>query len=299
MTVAPEGTASLPEVVESKDGLRARLEAARVAGIAQGRPFSVGLVPTMGFLHEGHLSLARRARVENDLVVMSIFVNPTQFGPAEDLDRYPRDLDRDLSLAAGEGVDLVFHPSAEEMYAPGHCTWVDVEGLSEVLCGRARPGHFRGVATVVTKLFALCRPDRAYFGQKDAQQALIVRRMAADLDLGVEVVVCPIVRDADGVAMSSRNAYLTPQQRARAPILNRALRAAQHALESGERDAGAVKDAALKVLAEDPPDRVDYVEVVSADDLREPQVVRGEVVVAAAVFFGATRLIDNVLVKVP
>ncbi len=249
----------------------------------------------MGYLHDGHLSLIRRARAENDLVVMSLFVNPTQFAAGEDLDRYPRDLERDLHLATGAGVDAVLHPEPGEMYDPGHCTWVDVEGLTDHLCGASRPGHFRGVTTVVAKLFSLCRPERAYFGQKDVQQALLIRRMAADLDLGVEVVVCPIVREPDGLAMSSRNVYLAPAERAQAPSMYRALCAAEAAIAAGERDAGVVRATVLGVLAEAPLGRVDYVEIVGADDLRPVHIIVGEVVVAVAVRFGAARLVDNVV----
>ena len=286
-----------PHSVTTKPELRAYLAERRMAAASLGRSFAVGLVPTMGFLHEGHLSLAARARAENDLVVMSIFVNPTQFGPGEDFDRYPRDLEHDLQLAGDVGVDVVFHPLSSDMYDPGHCTWVDVEGLADHLCGARRPGHFRGIATVVTKLFGLCRPERAYFGQKDVQQARLIRRMAADLDLGVDVVVCPIVREPDGLAMSSRNVYLTPAERAQAPILHRALCEAEAALAAGERDAEAVKATVLSVLAEAPLARVDYVEVVAADDLQPVDVIAGEVVVAVAVRFGSTRLIDNVLLR--
>lgn len=259
----------------------------------------MGLVPTMGFLHEGHLSLARRARMECDLVVMSIFVNPTQFGPEEDLESYPRDLGRDLALAEEAGVDVVFHPSAAEMYAPGHATWVDVEGLTEHLCGARRPGHFRGVTTVVSKLFAVCEPDRAYFGGKDAQQALVIRRMARDLDEAVEVIVCPTVRESDGLAMSSRNAYLTPAERVQAPVLHRALVEAEALIAGGERDPRVVVAAIVGRLAEAPSASVDYVEVVSTSDLRPTDRIDGEVLVAAAVRLGGTRLIDNVVVSSP
>lgn len=286
------------QVVTTKLEFRSLLAARSSAAAACGGAPIVGLVPTMGYLHEGHLSLVRRARAENDLVVMSIFVNPTQFAAGEDLDRYPRDLACDLRLAREEGVDVVFHPEPREMYDPEHCTWVDVEGLTEHLCGASRPGHFRGVATVVTKLFGLCRPERAYFGQKDAQQALLIRRMASDLDLGVDVVVCPIVREPDGLAMSSRNVYLTAEERAQAPTLYRALREAEAAMAAGERDAAAVRATVMGVLAEAPHGKVDYVEVVSTAALQPVDVIAGEVLVAVAVWFGATRLIDNVVVKV-
>ncbi len=213
--------------------IRAALDAKRARGAR------VGLVPTMGALHEGHLSLIRAARAENDVVVVSIFVNPTQFGPSEDFSKYPRDLTRDLGLVEKAGGDLVFNPSAEEMYAPDHSTWVDVKGLTEGLCGRSRPDHFRGVCTVVAKLFAICQPDRAYFGEKDAQQLAVIERMVRDLNTRVEVVPCPIVREDDGLAMSSRNVRLTSEARAQAPVLNRALQAARAAVEGGERSAAA------------------------------------------------------------
>lgn len=258
-------------------------------------PLVVGLVPTMGFLHEGHLSLARRAREECGLVLLSIFVNPTQFGPGEDLESYPRDLERDLAVAAEAGVDIVFRPAVSEMYAPGHSTWVDVEGLTDHLCGASRPGHFRGVCTVVTKLFGICTPDRAYFGGKDAQQAYVVRRMTRDLDLGVEVVVCPTVREPDGLAMSSRNVRLSPAERAQAPMLRRALLEADAAIRGGVTDPEAVKTTVRRRLSEESLVRVDYIEVVSTDDLRPVETITGEVLVAAAVWLGATRLIDNVV----
>ena len=276
-----------PTVVTTKAALRAELAAARSAGR------TIGLVPTMGYLHEGHASLARRARAENDLVVLTIFVNPTQFAPTEDLDRYPRDLPRDLVVAETEGVDLVFHPDADEMYDPEHATWIDVEGLADRLCGASRPGHFRGIATVVTKLFALCRPDRAYFGQKDAQQAFIVTRMAADLDLGVDIVVCPIVREADGLAMSSRNVYLTPEERAQAPVLSAALRKAETLVAAGERDAAVLVAAVQARLAASPLARVEYVELVAAATLAPIARLDGRSLLAVAVWFGRTRLIDN------
>ena len=287
-------------LLKTKGEVRRGVAAARAAAEATTArdEDGVGLVPTMGYLHEGHLSLARRARQENALVVMSIFVNPTQFGPNEDLSHYPRDLERDLFLAEEEGVDLVFHPPPEEMYLPGHATWVDVEGLTEHLCGASRPGHFRGVSTVVTKLFGICRPDRAYFGQKDAQQAFVIRRLTADLDLGVEVVVCPTVREPDGLALSSRNVYLTEEERAEAPVLYRALRSAEALIASGERDARLVVRDVLEVLAQSPHGRVDYVEVVDTATLQPLEILAGEVLLALAVWFGGTRLIDNLVVRV-
>ncbi len=257
----------------------------------------MGLVPTMGALHEGHLSLIRQARAECAFVVVSIFVNPTQFGPRDDLSRYPRDLSRDLVLAAGAGADLVFAPPDDEMYLPGHSTWVDVEGLSEGLCGAARPGHFRGVCTVVTKLLNLCRPDRAYFGQKDAQQLAVIKRMARDLNMGVDIVACPIVREPDGLAMSSRNVYLTPEQRAQAPSLWRSLTLAEEMVGEGEHDAAALERAVRSVVAEVYLGEVEYVSVVDADNLTPVATVSGECLVALAVRFGTTRLIDNIVVR--
>lgn len=275
---------------------REKAEVRALVEEARGRRASVGLVPTMGYLHEGHLSLVRRARQENDYVVLSIFVNPAQFGPEEDLERYPRDLGRDLELAEQAGVDLVFAPGAEEMYAPDHRTWVEVEELTRGLCGRSRPGHFRGVTTVVTKLFGICRPDRAYFGQKDAQQALVIRRITRDLDLGVEVVVAPIVREADGLALSSRNVYLSEEQRRAAPILQRALCEAEVAARAGERDAEVVREQVRRRIEGAPGARVDYVELVSTQTLQSVERIGGEVLLAVAVYFGRTRLIDNVII---
>ena len=253
----------------------------------------------MGYLHEGHLSLARRARREDDVVVMSIFVNPTQFGPCEDLERYPRDLERDLSLAAAIGVDVVFAPDPGEMYRPGHATWVAVEGLTETLEGAARPDHFRGVATVVTKLLALVAPDRAYVGQKDAQQAVVIRRLAEDLDLGADIVVCPIVREADGLAMSSRNVYLTTQARRQARLLHVALGEAEAMVAGGETDAAAVEAAVRGRLGDASLGAIDYVAVVGADDLRPVARVEADTLVAVAVRFGSTRLLDNTVVTPP
>jgi pantoate--beta-alanine ligase len=280
------------ELLRTKAEVQQRVAAAR----AEGR--SIGLVPTMGYLHEGHLSLVRRARADTGLVVLSIFVNPTQFGPGEDLDRYPRDLERDLALCREEGADVVFHPEAEEMYGPDHATWVNVEGLGDFLCGASRPGHFRGVATVCAKLFGIVRPDRAYFGQKDAQQAFIIRRMTQDLDLGLETVVCPTVREADGLALSSRNVYLTPEQRGQAPILRQSLLVAEGLVSQGERSADAVKRAVRAKLAEAPLGMLDYAELVRTADLRPAEVVSGEVLLALAVWFGGTRLIDNTIMQV-
>ncbi len=258
---------------------------------------TVGFVPTMGYLHEGHLSLVRRARAECDRVVVSIFVNPTQFGPNEDLARYPRDLKRDLTLLEKEEVDLVWTPTEDEMYPPGYATWVEVEGLTRPLEGAARPGHFRGVTTIVTKLFNAVQPHKAYFGQKDAQQALVIRRMTRDLNFPIEIVICPTVREADGLAMSSRNVYLNPQERQAATVLFRALTAAQEAYQRGERNADALRALMTQVITSEPLARLQYVSIADYDTLEELQTVTGKVLFSMAVFIGQTRLIDNIVVE--
>ena len=254
---------------------------------------TVGLVPTMGYLHEGHKSLIDRSVAENDHTVVSVFVNPTQFGPNEDLESYPRDLEHDAALVEAAGADVVFHPSPEEMYFPDRCTTVHVAGLGEELCGKSRPIHFDGVCLVVSKLFNIVVPDRAYFGQKDAQQLLIVRRMVRDLSFGVEVVGCPIVREADGLAKSSRNTYLSEEERAAAVVLSRSLAAGRELLEAGERSAAVVRAAVRAVLDEEPLAAIEYVEVVSTQDVHPVERVEGEVLCAIAVRIGTTRLIDN------
>ncbi len=256
---------------------------------------SVGLVPTMGALHEGHLSLVRHARAHDDTLVVSIFVNPTQFGPGEDYTRYPRDPDRDLALLRDLGADLVFMPSAEEMYPEGFDTYVQVEKLTQVLEGVSRPVHFRGVATIVAKLFIVVQPHRAYFGQKDGQQLVVVRRLARDLGLPVDVVGLPTAREPDGLAMSSRNAYLSPDERQAAVVLHRSLEAAQELWRSGVRDADRIRRRMDEVLAAEPLARVDYVSVADAETLEELESVEKPALVSLAVRFGATRLIDNVV----
>jgi pantoate--beta-alanine ligase len=278
--------------LDTIDDIRAALDRARTGGA------QVGMVPTMGALHEGHLSLIRAARAGNDVVVVSIFVNPTQFGPNEDLAKYPRDLEADVRLAEQAGGDMVFCPDALEMYAGDHSTWVDVQGLTDGLCGRSRPGHFRGVCTVVTKLFAICQPDRAYFGEKDAQQLAIIQRMVRDLNTRVEIVPCPIVREADGLAMSSRNVRLSPEARAQAPILHRSLGAARAAVEAGERSVEALDKLVRATLAQAPLGKVDYVEIVRADDLTPVTELTVTCLIALAVRFGDVRLIDNTRVTV-
>jgi len=249
----------------------------------------------MGALHAGHLSLVQAARSQCGAVAASVFVNPTQFGPNEDLSKYPRDLERDRGLLEKEKVDLLFAPSAEEMYPQGAATWVNVDALSERLEGKSRPGHFRGVATVVSKLFHIIEPDRAYFGQKDAQQAVIIRKMVRDLDMGVEVVICPTVRESDGLALSSRNVYLNSEERKQALVLYRALCRVQSLTDQGERDARKLRDAALQVFGGEKQVRMDYFEIVDKDSLEPVQdTSRGALVVAAA-FVGKTRLIDNLV----
>jgi pantoate--beta-alanine ligase len=260
-------------------------------------PGRVGLVPTMGYLHEGHLSLVRRARQECDHVVVTIFVNPTQFGPKEDLSRYPRDLERDLSLLEPLGVDLVWNPTNEIIYPLGYQTWVEVETITRLLEGAMRPGHFRGVTTVVAKLFNAVQPHNAYFGQKDAQQAAVIRQMTRDLSYPIEIVVCPIVREPDGLAMSSRNVYLDPGQRKAATVLSRALRAAQEAYQHGERDAAKLKGKMKEVLAREPLADVQYVSCADYDTLEELDTVKGKALLSMAVVVGKTRLIDNVVLE--
>ncbi len=257
----------------------------------------LGLVPTMGYLHEGHLSLARRSRDECKSTAVSIFVNPTQFGPSEDLSKYPRDLDRDLRLLDEAEVDLVWTPTAEIMYPPGYQTWIEVEKVTLPLEGAQRPGHFRGVATVVSKLFNAVQPQKAYFGQKDAQQAAVIRQMTRDLNFPVEIVVCPIVREPDGLAMSSRNVYLTSAERKAATVLHRALEAAEAAYGKGERQAEAMRQAMQDVLRSETLAKTQYVSCADAVTLEELSgQVAGRVLLSMAVFFGKTRLIDNVLV---
>ena len=285
-----------PEVIERVADLRARLDAVR------GRGRTVGFVPTMGAFHDGHRSLMRAARAHHDTVVVSLFVNPLQFGPTEDLDRYPKDLASDLAAAAAEGVDIVFAPPVEEMYpafpAPP-LTNVSVAGLTDGLCGSARPGHFDGVATVVTKLFSIVGPSTAYFGKKDAQQLAVVRRLAADLCLPVEIVGCPLVREADGLAMSSRNRNLSPVQREVATVIYRGLQTgAELVVGGGERDAGRLRRVVANVLTTEELVRLEYAEVVAADTLAPLEVLDGEALVAVAARVGDVRLIDNMTIHV-
>jgi pantoate--beta-alanine ligase len=270
-----------------------------VAAAARASGRRVGFVPTMGALHEGHLALVARAVAECDQVVVSIYVNPLQFGPKEDYSAYPRDLERDGGLCGAAGVAILFAPAEGEVHLPDHRTWITVAGLEETLCGRSRPGHFRGVATVVAKLFAIVRPHVAYFGEKDAQQLRIIRRMARDLHLDLEITGCPTVRAPDGLALSSRNAYLTPAERAAAPVLRRALEAAAAAAAAGETDASRIVAGVRRTIGAEPLARLDYAEAVDDDSLEPVTAIRGRVLLAVAAWFGKARLIDNVVLRAP
>jgi len=259
---------------------------------------TVGLVPTMGYLHEGHASLIDRSAADNDITVVSVFVNPTQFAPNEDFASYPRDLAADIALAEAHGADIMFTPSAEEMYPQGYNTYVDVEELTQGLCGKARPTHFRGVTTVVCKLFNIAMPNRAYFGQKDAQQLAVITRMTRDLDMDITIVPCPIIRETDGLAKSSRNVYLSPDERSRAVVLHKSLCMASEMIANGERGAQVIRDAMIHTLESAAPTLIDYVEIVSADTLTPIAALAERVLITLAVKFGNTRLIDNVIVDI-
>lgn len=258
---------------------------------------TVALVPTMGYLHEGHRSLMERARKENDRVVVSVFVNPTQFGPNEDLASYPRDLEHDAALCDSVGVDLIFHPVPEEMYPKGFCSFVDMDVLTKELCGLSRPVHFRGVCTVVSKLFHIVTPDRAYFGEKDAQQLAVIKRMVLDLNLDIEIVGCPIVREADGLAKSSRNTYLSPEERKAALVLSRSIFAGKKLAESGETDAHKLVQAMTDIISAEPLARIDYVKVVDLLTMQQIDKLDRPFLAAIAVYIGKTRLIDNFMVQ--
>jgi pantoate--beta-alanine ligase len=275
------------------------IEATRAAvAQAHANNLTVGLVPTMGALHAGHASLMQAAKKETGFVVVSLFVNPTQFGPQEDLARYPRPLEDDLRLCASQGVDLVFHPQVETMYPPGSRTVVEVQGWQEALCGASRPGHFRGVATVVAKLFHIIPADLAYFGQKDAQQARLIQQMVLDLNFPIQIRVCPTVRETDGLALSSRNRYLDANQRRQASVLFQALEAVRALVGAGERDVSVLRQALVEGIASAPDARLDYAAFVDFKTLRPVEHLRGNVLVALAVHLGTTRLIDNLLLEV-
>lgn len=254
---------------------------------------TVGLVPTMGYLHEGHESLIKRAVAENDRVVVSVFLNPTQFAPNEDLASYPRDFEADTKLCEGAGAALVFHPEPSEMYAEDACTFVDMTAVTKELCGKSRPIHFRGVCTVVNKLMNISMADRAYFGQKDAQQLAVIRRMVRDLNMNVEVVGCPIIREADGLAKSSRNTYLSEEERKAGLVLSQAVKLGQKLVAEGEKSAAAVTGAMSELISAEPLARIDYVSMVSWDSIEPVETIEGPVLVAMAVYIGKTRLIDN------
>lgn len=277
------------EIIRTVADMKARAAAWKAEGL------SIGLVPTMGSLHEGHESLMDAAREASDRVVVSVFVNPIQFGPGEDYEAYPRDLERDARICERHGVDVVFQPEVDDMYAPAHNTFVVMETLTDSLCGASRPGHFRGVCTVVTKLFNIVQPHRAFFGQKDAQQLAIIKRMVADLNMNVTVVGCPIVREADGLAKSSRNAYLSAEERQAALVLSRAIFAGKAAVEAGERDAAALKALMGGIIEAEPLARIDYVEVVDGVTMQPTDAIGAMALVAMAVYIGSTRLIDNFL----
>lgn len=275
------------KIVETIAEVRAQVQAWRKEGL------SVGLVPTMGYLHEGHQSLIDRAVADNDRVVVSVFVNPMQFGVGEDLESYPRDMDRDAAICEKAGASLIFHPEPSEMYPKDFSSFVDMNTLTDGLCGKSRPIHFRGVCTVVSKLFNIVTPDRAYFGQKDAQQLAVIRHMVSDLSYGIEIVGCPIVREEDGLAKSSRNTYLNPEERQAALVLSRSLAAGRKLLENGETSAERIRQEITRQIQTEALAKIDYVEVVDWRNLEPVEVINGPVLVAIAVYIGKTRLIDN------
>lgn len=278
-------------IVKTIEEVRAQVKAWRAEGL------TVGLVPTMGYLHEGHQSLIARSVAENDRTVVSDFVNPIQFGPTEDLATYPRDIERDAALCESTGANLIFHPEADEMYAPDFCTYVDMDHLTKGLCGKTRPIHFRGVCTVVSKLFHIVQPDRAYFGQKDAQQLAVIRRMVRDLNMPLTIVGCPIIREEDGLAKSSRNTYLSAEERKAALCLSRGLNKGKAAVEAGETDAEKVKAIITTEIEAEPLSRIDYVEIVDWNNLEPVSSTEGSILAAVAVYIGKTRLIDNFIIE--
>ena len=280
------------EITGKIDEVRRKVKEWRKQGL------SVGLVPTMGYLHEGHKSLIDRAVAENDRVVVSDFVNPIQFGAGEDLATYPRDIEADKRLCGQAGAHLIFHPQPAEMYAPDFSTYVEMQEVSEGLCGKTRPTHFRGVCTVVCKLFHIVMPDRAYFGQKDAQQLAVIRRMVRDLDMDIQIVGCPIIREPDGLAKSSRNTYLNEEERKAALVLSKAVFHGQDMMEKGERDAGTILASMKKLIEAEPLAKIDYVEMVDADTIAPLAKAQGRVLTAMAVYIGSTRLIDNFIMEV-
>lgn len=280
------------QIVKTVEEVREQVKVWREQGL------SVGLVPTMGYLHEGHKSLIDAAVEQNDRVVVSVFVNPIQFGPNEDLATYPRDLEHDAAICEEAGADLIFHPQPQEMYYDDFCTYIDMDNLTKGLCGKTRPTHFRGVCTVVGKLFHIVGPDRAYFGQKDAQQLAVIRRMVRDLNFPLQIVGCPIVREEDGLAKSSRNTYLSPEERKAAVILHKSLVKGEEMVRAGERDAGKVKKAIREIIESEPLSKIDYVDIVDFDNIQEQEVLEGSVLAAVAVYIGKTRLIDNFIITI-
>lgn len=279
------------KIVETIAEVREQVRAWRQEGL------SVGLVPTMGYLHEGHQSLIDRAVADNDRVVVSVFVNPMQFGVGEDLESYPRDMDRDAAICEKAGASLIFHPEPSEMYPEDFSSFVDMSTLTGGLCGKSRPVHFRGVCTVVSKLFNIVTPDRAYFGQKDAQQLAVIRHMVSDLSYGIEIIGCPIIREEDGLAKSSRNTYLNPEERQAALVLSRSLAEGRKLLENGETSAATIRQEITRQIETEPLAKIDYVEVVDWGNLEPVDVINGPVLVAIAVYIGKTRLIDNFIVE--
>lgn len=259
---------------------------------------TIGLVPTMGFLHAGHLSLISKAKQENNIVVVSIFVNPTQFGPNEDYERYPRNLEKDFELSQGAGADIIFNPEVKEMYPENYYTYVEVTGITELLCGISRPGHFKGVTTVVSKLFNIISPDKAYFGQKDAQQCVVIKKMVKDLNLDIDIIVCPIIREKDGLALSSRNVYLNEKEKEQATVLYQSLEKAKEKIEKNERNSKIIKELIRKIINEKELAKTEYIEIVDLETLKEVKEIKGSILIALAVKFGRTRLIDNLMMEV-
>ena len=277
------------EICSTIDAVRKQVKEWKKEGL------TIGFVPTMGYLHEGHRSLMEAARKENDKVVVSIFVNPMQFGPTEDLESYPRDLQKDATLCEGVGVDLIFHPEPEEMYPEGFCSYVDMNGLTTELCGKSRPIHFRGVQTVVLKLFHIVTPDNAYFGQKDAQQLAVIKRMVKDLSVDITIHGCPIIREEDGLAKSSRNTYLNAQERQAALILSKSLREGKRLIAEGQKDADTIKKAITDYIQTEPMAKIDYVKAVNGLTMQQQKEIKAPMLIAMAVYIGKTRLIDNMI----
>jgi len=280
------------EILTTKNEIKLQIKKWKEQGL------SIGFVPTMGFLHEGHLSLITHSVADNARTVVSIFVNPTQFGPDEDFDSYPRDLDRDAILCENAGADVIFHPEADNMYGENFSTYVDIHNLGDELCGKSRPTHFKGVCTVVSKLLNIVTPDSAYFGQKDAQQLAVIRRMVRDLDMNVRIIGCPIIREADGLAKSSRNTYLNTQERQAALVLHQALLLGQQLIQDGERSTARLIQAMTEKVQAEPLARIDYIEIVDGDELKKTDRVSGQILAAMAVYIGKTRLIDNFTMSV-